>query len=107
MIMNNETRLTGWLEALGERERLEALPANGAWTPTPDCPPLPRFLTAVLQQDWSAQELSHTKGCLYCQNMVKKVGQQLKEPVEEPSAKKIEPLPSRTPTTHLLAEENK
>jgi hypothetical protein len=86
--MNNETRLTGWLNALGEQDRLEAAAADGAWVPTPECPPLPRFLTAVLHQNWSAQELSHTKGCLYCQNMEKKVRQQLKQPVEEPSAKK-------------------
>jgi hypothetical protein len=74
--MDNETRLDGWLKALREQSRLEVPAANAAWVPTPNCPPLPRFLTALLHKDWAAQEISHTGGCLYCQNMMKKVGEQ-------------------------------
>jgi hypothetical protein len=67
--MNNETLLTQWLAALAEQERKDLAPSNGAWTPTPACPPLPRFLTAVLHEDWSAEEQAHKKGCRYCQAM--------------------------------------
>jgi DNA-binding transcriptional regulator LsrR (DeoR family) len=67
MIMNNETRLTAWLEALGERDRLEAPAANAAWVPTPDCPPLPRFLGTATE--FTPQERQHVEQCPYCLKM--------------------------------------
>lgn len=65
--MVNETRLTSWLKALGESK--EEMPArNDAWVPTPNCPPLPRLLNAMVQRDWSSQELAHRERCPYCRN---------------------------------------
>jgi hypothetical protein len=92
MNMNNETRLTGWLQALGERDRREAPAVNSAWTPTPNCPPLPRFLAALQRQDWTAKELSHTKECVYCRKMEAKVRQSIA--VQSPSipANEVRPL---------------
>ena len=75
--MNNEARLSRWLTALGEQGQLEGPAAHEASVPTPNCPSLPRFLTAVLHKGWDAQELSHTRRCPYCQIMTKIVERQL------------------------------
>jgi hypothetical protein len=73
--MKNETLLTRWLEALAEQERKKVAPSNGAWTPRPGCPPVPRFLKAVLYQDWSAEEQAHKKDCRYCQTIEERTRQ--------------------------------
>jgi len=66
--MNNETRLTSWLKALGEKHELEVPAGNGAWVPTADCPPLPRLLDALVKRNWSPEESAHRKSCPYCCN---------------------------------------
>ena len=48
-----------------DTDRLER--AEGATVPGPSCPPLPRFRSAVLREDWTAVEQRHKVTCAYCQ----------------------------------------
>jgi hypothetical protein len=49
---------------------------HGRWNPTPSCPPLPRFHTAIIRgDDWTESELAHVRACDYCRRTEQKVRQ--------------------------------
>src|SRR5437763_613203 len=52
------------LELLGNTDTREQ--EDGALRPTPSCPPLSRFRTAVLREDWTDAEQRHQATCDVC-----------------------------------------
>jgi RNA polymerase sigma factor (sigma-70 family) len=42
------------------------------WNPSQECPPLPRFLTAI-RGGWTDSELAHVRACEYCQRTQEKI----------------------------------
>lgn len=78
-----ESKLAGWTEKLAERETAEFAAwqkEHGKWNPTPDCPPLPRFRTALIRDDWSTDEQTHIRSCDYCRRVQAKVRESVWHP---------------------------